>query len=320
MQIGSYQGAMSSARVYSNQFEYTEKKESVTVSSESNLFDTVWEKEKLGKVVRQSKRGEDQKQFIRTKCAVYLLELLFRTRSGKLWSDDASLLEIPEKKTYTKITQTYLHEEMESTDFSTTGKVITKDGREISFQLEMTMSRTFREYYTGTRLQEETRLVDPLVINLEEDITEVTDQKFLFDIDSDGEEDLISILSAKSGYLALDKNKDGKINNGLELFGTKTGNGFEELKQYDTDQNGWIDEGDRIWDKLKIWCMDESGNTHLYGLKERGIGAIGLQHTTTDFSLNTADDNSVNARIRKTGIFLYEEGNVGTIQHVDLSK
>ena len=65
--------------------------------------------------------------------------------------------------------------------------------------------------------------------------------------------------------------------------------------------------------------MDDSGNTTLYKLSEKGIGAIGLQHADTTFSLHSEKDNTVNARIRKTGVFLYESGAAGTIQHVDLA-
>ena len=41
---------------------------------------------------------------------------------------------------------------------------------------------------------------------------------------------------------ALDINEDGKINDGKELFGTASGNGFGDLAAYDQDNNGWIDE------------------------------------------------------------------------------
>ena len=58
----------------------------------------------------------------------------------------------------------------------------------------------------------------------------------------------------------------------------------------------------------------------LYGLSEKGVGAIYLGNVDTDFSLNSASTNQVNAAIRKTGIFLYENGNVGTVQHLDLAK
>ena len=89
--------------------------------------------------------------------------------------------------------------------------------------------------------------------------------------------------------------------------------------EYDDDGNGWIDEDDEIWDKLMIWCMDDSGKTELYHISEKGIGAICLKNVSSDFSLNSLKTNQTNAAVRNTGIFLYENGNVGTVQHMDLA-
>ena len=210
--------------------------------------------------------------------------------------------------------------ESEETSFSTQGTVVTKDGREIKFGIEMQMSRSFAEYYQAAAVTPSTDYCDPLVINLDTDIAELSDQKFLFDIDNDGILDEISKLSSKSGYLALDKNGDGKINDGSELFGTKSGNGFADLAAYDDDGNGWIDEDDEIFDKLLIWSKDENGNDKLYHLKERGVGAICLASAATEFALNNMQTNEANGVIRRTGMFLFENGGVGTVQHIDLAK
>ena len=56
---------------------------------------------------------------------------------------------------------------------------------------------------------------------MDSNITSISDQKFKFDINADGKEDDISFVGKGSGFLALDKNGDGKINDGSELFGTK---------------------------------------------------------------------------------------------------
>ena len=213
----------------------------------------------------------------------------------------------------------YYHQETENTTFKTTGMVKTADGREISFGLSLEMSRSFEEYYQEKFDFSAANFCDPLVINLDGNIAELSDQKFMFDIDNDGEKDSISRLGEGSGYLALDKNGDGEINNGSELFGTSSGDGFSDLAIYDEDGNGWIDENDSIWQRLKVWTQNEDGEDELYTLKESGVGAICLQRANTDFTLNN-DHNETNGAIRKTGIFLYENGNVGTVQHLDLAK
>jgi len=55
-------------------------------------------------------------------------------------------------------------------------------------------------------------------------------------------------------------------------------------------------------------------------LKEAGVGAMCLQRAETDFALNSLKNNQANGRIRSTGIFLYENGNVGTMQQLDLAQ
>lgn len=212
-----------------------------------------------------------------------------------------------------------LYEESEATAFSTKGIVKTADGREISVNLDVSMSRRFTQYFEEEMQIMPVNTCDPLVINFDGNLAELSDQKFFFDIDGDGEEDEISRLNSGSGYLAFDKNGDGIINDGKELFGPQSGNGFADLAAFDEDGNGWIDENDAIWSKLKIWCRNEDGTDSLYTLADKGIGAICLQNASTDFALNGAD-NQTNGFIRSTGIFLYENGNVGTVQHLDVAK
>jgi len=182
------------------------------------------------------------------------------------------------------------------------------------------MSRSFENYTreTGTYNSLNVTLCDPLVLNFDTCATEIADQKFFFDLNADGKIDEMSALSSRSGYLALDINEDGKINNGSELFGTKSGDGFADLAKYDKDGNGWIDEADEVFDKLRIFAIDENGNEVQYKLKEKGVGALYLGNRETEFSI-TDQENRINAQVRKTGLFLYESGTVGTMQHVDMA-
>ena len=263
-------------------------------------------------------------QSIRQQCLQYLIRLLYGDKWKDVQVDDTYLQPVTTGQQAAirrvNLTASYYHEEAEDTAFRTSGTVRTADGREISFGLEIGMSRRFREETKIENITEIVDLTDPLVINLDGNIAGLSDQKFMFDIDADGEEESISYLQGGSGYLALDKNGDGVINDGSELFGTKSGDGFADLAEYDADGNGWIDENDPIFDKLLIWAKDENGNDELYTLKEAGVGAICLQRAATDFSLNSQKDNTQNGQIRSTGIFLYENGNTGTMQQLDLAQ
>lgn len=96
------------------------------------------------------------------------------------------------------------YEEEENTAFVSEGKVITKDGREINFNVSFEMSRSFQASYK-TYSESTYVLCDPLVFNFEGNTADITDQKFMFDLDCDGKEEEISSLGKGSGFLALDK-------------------------------------------------------------------------------------------------------------------
>lgn len=285
---------------------------------------------------------------LREQCMRYIFELLFgnrnRTNRSSAYNDDASGQPSFEDwmQNTTGMSSTgnsglvavnssagmdvfayeaeFAQTEQETTAFSTVGTVRTADGREINFNVDVEMSRSFTQYYKEQYQVSSVNVCDPLVINLDTDIADLSDQKFFFDLDADGQMDEISMLKGGSGYLALDKNNDGAINDGSELFGTASGDGFADLAKYDEDGNGWIDESDPIWNKLKIWCKDENGNDVLYKLADKGVGAICLQRVGTQFSLNSQETNETNGYIRNTGVFLYENGTAGTVQHVDVAK
>lgn len=208
--------------------------------------------------------------------------------------------------------------EVENTTFSTAGVVKAADGKQFNFNLDVEMSRSFMKY-TNLEYSEKVIFTDPLVINLQGNAANFSDKKFFFDIDEDGKEESISYLSKDSGYLALDRNNDGKINDGSELFGAKSGDGFGELSVYDQDHNGWIDENDEIFNQLKVWIKSDDGSDKLLDLKAAGIGAIYLGRVSTDFTLKSEDQKHTNGKIRQTGFYLHENGMSGTIQHVDVS-
>lgn len=207
--------------------------------------------------------------------------------------------------------------ESEQLSFRAEGVATTADGREISFNVALNMSREFyRE--TAVTIEAGRKLKDPLVLNFDGNAAEFGERDFSFDIDLDGHVDQIAFVGAGSGFLALDRNEDGEINDGSELFGPHTGDGFAELAAYDSDGNDWIDENDPIYAKLRIWSRADDGSTSLLALGERGVGAIYLGRIATPFSIRD-DANQALAEVRTGGVFLNEDGSVGTLQQIDLS-
>jgi hypothetical protein len=206
-------------------------------------------------------------------------------------------------------------EEYECSSFSSCGKVTTADGKEIEFDLSLQMERS----YSATREFEMTKSVeftDPLIVNFDGNSADLSDEKFEFDLDADGDMELISYLSS-GGMLAIDNNEDGTINDGTELFGALSGNGFADLAQFDEDGNNYIDEADSIYDDLLLWTKTEEVDS-LVSVAEQGIGAIYLGSTQTPFDIKGAD-NQQNGRVTASGFYLNETGEVGTIQQVDMA-
>jgi hypothetical protein len=159
---------------------------------------------------------------------------------------------------------------------------------------------------------------DPLVINFDGTAAQLTDAKFSFDIDTDGEAEQVSFTEGNSGFLALDKNSDGVITDGSELFGASSGNGFADLSAYDQDGNGWIDDSDGVFRQLQVFSKDEQGNDVLTGLKASGIGALYLGNVSTAFELKNSSNDSLGT-VRASGVYLAENGAFGTLQQVDLT-
>lgn len=208
--------------------------------------------------------------------------------------------------------------EHESSAFSATGVIQTADGKEIAFSVDLRMQRSFMSEETFRFTAGNAKLQDPLVINFDGRAAELTQTKFSFDLDADGEDDQISFLKPGSGFLVLDRNGDGRVNDGSEVFGALSGDAYADLAAYDEDGNLWIDENDAIFSRLRIWTKDEAGNDRLFALGEKGIGALYLGAVATPFALKDSQ-NTLHGQVRRTGLFLFEDGRAGTMQQIDLA-
>lgn len=248
-------------------------------------------------------RGNRQVQYQSTELSI--VDLTQTSQPGSLWK--------------IQTTQSVKQTEHETSCFESVGHVQTADGRSISFNISIEMSRSFIQECSQMNEQTQYILTDPLVIQLDDAPDTITDQKWFFDLDGDGIQEEISQLAKGNAFLAFDANENGKIDDGSELFGTKSGNGFSDLSKYDEDGNGWIDENDTIFTKLKVWTKDASGNNKLMDLKSADIGAIYLEYANTAFSHKDAENETL-AVTKQTGIYLKEStGMTGTIKQIDFA-
>lgn len=213
--------------------------------------------------------------------------------------------------------RTETHSEAEQTAFRAQGVVETADGRDLAFSAELTMSREFYSQNTVSVRAGNAPATDPLVVNLDGSPAQVTAAKVDFDLNADGTSEKISFVSGGGGFLVLDRNGDGQVNDGRELFGPQTGNAFAELASYDADGNGWIDEGDPVYAQLRVWTKDAQGQDLLATLPEKGIGALSTSAADTEFALKDSR-NVLQAQVRRSGVYLLESGAAGTTQQVDL--
>ena len=207
--------------------------------------------------------------------------------------------------------------EFEQTSFSAQGIIKTSDDRDIQFNLSMEMKRVFSRQTDVSVRKGDAVKQDPLVINFDGTAAQLTDTKFSFDLNADSKAENISFVGAASGFLALDKNANGGIDDGSELFGVQSGNGFADLTAYDSNGNNWIDENDPIYSKLMVWSKDAAGNDMLSTLARRNVGALYLGNAVTPFDLKNAA-NELQGQVRSSGIYVNEDGSIGTLQQVDL--
>ncbi len=155
-----------------------------------------------------------------------------------------------------------MYEEFETTSFSAEGIVRTADGQEISFKLDIEMTRYYREETNVSLRAGDAVRKDPLVVNFDGTASQLSGQanrRFNFDLNGDGKAESLPQFASGSGYLALDLNRNGRIDSGKELFGPQSGNGFAELALLDNDGNGWIDENDKDYNRLEVWTPAEEG-------------------------------------------------------------
>lgn len=210
------------------------------------------------------------------------------------------------------------HYEHENMSFSAEGTIRTKDGKEINFKTDLVMDREFISQKNISLREGDAVKIDPLVINFDGTGAQLTAAKFSFDLNADGKKENISFAGPGSGFLSLDINYDGVVNDGKELFGPQSGKGFAELARYDSDNNKWIDENDFVFNRLRIWTKDSSGRDTLSSLKDKNIGAIYLGNIAGRFEIKNQENRS-QGEVKSSGIFLKENGTAGTIQQIDLT-
>lgn len=207
--------------------------------------------------------------------------------------------------------------ESEELSLSAEGTIQTTDGETFAFTLSFSMSRTYAMERSTHLTAGNARVSDPLVVDFGGGTIRFGETLYPFDLHGDGTTERIPFVSHGSGFLALDKDGDGQIKDGGELFGPTTGDGFAELAFYDDDGNGWIDDGDAVLRRLRLWVKPATGEDALLSLSDVGIAAISLDRVIAPFHFKDAQ-GGLQGAMRQAGIFLREDRTAGVIAQIDL--
>ncbi|MBA5248655.1 MAG: LysM peptidoglycan-binding domain-containing protein, partial [Gammaproteobacteria bacterium] len=175
---------------------------------------------------------------------------------------------------------------------------------------------------------------DPIILDLDGDgIVETTSRAnsgVYFDHDNNGFKEQSGWIGKDDGLLVFDKNNNGAIDDGSELFGNhtllsngnKAANGFEALGDLDTNNDGKIDSQDSAFNHIKVW---QDGNQD--GILDTGelktLSEVGVVSLNTAYTNSDEVDSNNNAH-KQQGSFTTTDGTTSKMNDVwldvDLTK
>ena len=167
---------------------------------------------------------------------------------------------------------------------------------------------------------------DPLTLDLDGDGLETvginTASPILFDHDGDGIRTGTGWVKPDDGFLVLDRNGNGTIDSGRELFGDSTllagggtaADGFAALAAEDTNADGRVDALDARFADLRIWRdLNQNGISAAGELSTLAAAGIVAIHTAkTEHAAVLADGN----QIADKGTFVRSDGTAGELVEV----
>ena len=148
----------------------------------------------------------------------------------------------------------------------------------------------------GWTLAQSRTSVTPLVLDLDGNGVSMVSHADGVDFDfyGDGETVRLGWTEGNDGLLVWDRNGDGRINNGTELFGeamvkqdgTLARDGFDALSDIDSNLDGVFDGQDTLFDQVQVWVdANRDGVTdagELHSLAQLGIASLDLNAEASD--------------------------------------
>lgn len=164
----------------------------------------------------------------------------------------------------------------------------------------------------------------PLVVDLDGDGVETVgvSEGVYFDHDGNGFAEKSGWVGKDDGILVRDINNNGTIDNGTELFGNNSVlssgenalNGFEALKELDSNKDGVFNSSDEAWNTVKVWKdSNQNGivdNSELLSLEQANIAGINLNYNEQELVDGNGNTHA------QTGTIIKTDGSSGTITDV----
>lgn len=141
---------------------------------------------------------------------------------------------------------------------------------------------------------------DPLIIDLSVNsigvsFTALAGSQVHFDLDSDGFAERTGWISTSSAFVVMDRNGNGTIDNGGEMFGDASQNGFASIGALDSNHDGIISSLDTEFANLKVWKdLNQDGISQADELKSlSAAGVVSIDLNATAFSHSFRGDAQI---------------------------
>lgn len=145
--------------------------------------------------------------------------------------------------------------------------------------------------------------VSPLILDLDGDGVETVhvSSGVNFDHDANGFAEQSGWAGRDDGLLVWDRNGNGEIDNGTELFGNnsvlpngqKAPNGFAALAGLDSNQDGHFSSADSLFSTIKVW-RDSDGDGHADSGELLSLASAGVQSIATSYTQGISVDANGN--------------------------
>ena len=171
--------------------------------------------------------------------------------------------------------------------------------------------------------------IDPLALDLDGDGIETrgADGRVVFDHNGDGVQTGTGWLRPDDGWLVLDRNSNGTIDNGGELFGvdtvkadgTKATDGFDALSDLDSNDDGVFDAKDTRFADVRIWRdLNQDGisqSNERSTLAANNIRSINLNKTSATTNLGNGNTQTATATFTRTDDTTGTAANLGLVSN-----